>query len=142
MSVEDVEIRPCRDEDVDCVLAMWARAGTKPTPHDNPESIRARLAYGNELFFVAADGERLVGSLIGGWDGWIGNMYRLAVDPDYRRAGLGSRLVRTVEDELRQLGATRVTALLFVDVEPAKEFWRSVGYELDPTIERWRSSLD
>ena len=50
-----------------------------------------------ELFVVATDGSEVIGSLMGGWDGWRGNMYRLAVDPQHRRLGLARRLVEEGE---------------------------------------------
>jgi ribosomal protein S18 acetylase RimI-like enzyme len=34
-----------------------------------------------------------VGTLVAAWDGWRGNMYRLAVLPEHRRAGIGRELV-------------------------------------------------
>jgi ribosomal protein S18 acetylase RimI-like enzyme len=37
------------------------------------------------------DGE-IVGALIAAWDGWRGNMYRLAVREGHRREGIGLAL--------------------------------------------------
>ena len=99
-----IEIRPCRIEDIPDVLTLWVRAGAIPSPTDHPAALAQRLQRDPELFVIATTGSRVVGSLLGGWDGWRGNMYRLAVDPDYRRLGLARRLLDTVEDRLRQLG--------------------------------------
>ena len=73
------------------------------------------------------DGTRLVGSLMGGWDGWRGQMYRLAVDPEYRRHGIARRLVQAVEARLEARGAERITSLVFVDEPGAAEFWQRAG---------------
>lgn len=95
-----------------------------------------RLQRDPQLFVLAFDGDLLVGCVMGGWDGWRGNLYRLAVLPQFRRAGLASRLVRIVEDRLRELGAIRIYALAVKpEIEPAAtEFWRSLGYELNPRL--------
>src|SRR6476660_3670746 len=113
MSTPCVEIRPCRIGDVEAVLALWRRADAVPRPTDRPDALRRRLARDRDLFVLAWDGSRLVGSLMGGWDGWRGQMYRLAIDPDYRRLGLARRLVEAVETRLRELGAERITSLVF-----------------------------
>lgn len=83
----------------------------------------------------------MVGTLIAAWDGWRGNMYRLAVRDDHRRQGVGTALVRAGEDYLRGRGAHRVTALVAFEDEPAAGFWDSAGYPRDNQIGRRVSNL-
>ncbi len=85
---------------------------------------------------VAEQGREIVGALIAAWDGWRGNMYRLAVRHGYRREGIGLALTRAGEDYLRQCGVRRVTALVAFDDEVAGGFWESAGYPLDREIGR------
>ena len=141
MDADAIEVRPCRREDVAAVLALWASAGAIPRPTDHAAALTRRLERDRALFALAWDGERLVGTLMGGWDGWRGNMYRLVVDPAYRRRGIAGRLVAAVEAELRALGAERVTSLVFKDEPGAPQLWRSVGYRPDPAIERYAKDL-
>ena len=141
MNDDRVVLRPCRLEDIAAVLALWQRAEAVPRPTDAPAPLARRLARDPELFLLAWDGDRLVGSLMGGWDGWRGNMYRLAVDPAYRRRGLARRLVLGVEAALRALGAERITSLVFTDEPGAAELWRSLGYAPDPATERYAKDL-
>jgi ribosomal protein S18 acetylase RimI-like enzyme len=87
------------------------------------------------LLVAERDGE-IVGALIAGWDGWRGNMYRLAVRDGSRREGIGLALTRAGEDHLRQCGARRVTALVAFDDETAGAFWEAAGYPVDREIGR------
>ncbi len=137
----EIELRPCRPGDIDAVLAFWVRAGAVPRPTDHRDALEMRLRRDPELFILAWDGDRLVGSLMGGWDGWRGNMYRLAVDPELRRSGIARRLVEAVEARLRELGAERVTSLVLTEEPGAAEFWSSVRYEPDPATERFAKDL-
>ena len=85
---EAIVIRECTEGDIDAVLAL--RAGSA-APHTKPDTTAGgtlRLMRDSELFVPPMDGERLVGSLMGGWDGWRGTLYRMAVAPDYRRPGI------------------------------------------------------
>jgi len=136
-----IALRPCRPEDVEAVLALWQRAEAIPRPTDHPAALHRRLVRDPELFLLAWDGSRLVGSLMGGWDGWRGQMYRLAVDPEYRRRGIAGRLVAAVEARLRELGAERITSLVFAEEPGAAAFWRAAGYEPDPATERYAKNL-
>ena len=90
------------------VLDLWRRAAAEPSVTDDPDALRRKLDRDRSLFVLAWDRSRLVGSLIGGWDGWRGHMYRLAVDRACRRRGIARRLVKNVEAHLRRLGAVRI----------------------------------
>ena len=75
------------------------------------------------------DGE-IVGSVIAGWDGWRGSIYRLAVAPAYRRGGLGSRLLREAEHRLAELGVRRMHAIVVGEDSRAVAFWEATDWEL------------
>jgi len=121
-------VRPCRTTDVKQVLELWRRAGAEPSVTDDPGSLRRRLRRDRKLFLLAWDRGRLVGTLIGGWDGWRGHMYRLAVDPGCRRSGIARRLVANVEARLRRMGAVRIDGIVVRRNAAACAFWGELGY--------------
>ncbi len=123
-----VTVRTGTSADVDEVLSVWAGAGAHPTTTDDAESLSALVARDRVALIVAESAGRIVGTLITGWDGWRGNMYRLAVLPEVRRRGIASSLVAEGERRLRAAGCRRVTALV-VDVDVhAVDFWTGVDY--------------
>ena len=79
---------------------------------------------------------QIVGSIIGTFDGWRGNIYRMAVRPNYRRRGIARALVAEVEKRLVRQGAKRITALVEKDHPWATSFWQAVGYGQDSRIVR------
>ena len=87
-------------EDIDAVLSLWRTAGAPETAGMHRDGLRGLLdADGDALVVAEADGQ-IVGSVIAAWDGWRGNLYRLAVHPHSRRRGLGTALVRAAEKHL------------------------------------------
>jgi len=113
---------------VDEVLRVWAGAGAHPTTTDDVASVTALVGRAPDALLLAEVGGRPVGTLIATWDGWRGNMYRLAVLPEVRRRGIATALVAEGERRLRALGCRRVTALV-VDVDAhAADFWTEVDY--------------
>ena len=123
--------------DVPAVLDLWAesRSGHASTS-DHADDVERLVAESPAALLVAERNEEIVGALIAAWDGWRGNMYRLAVREEQRRLGIGLALTRAGEAYLRQRGARRVTALVAYDDEVAAGFWDSAGYPFDRQIGR------
>ncbi len=137
----DIAIRPCQPEDIPAVLQLWIDADAVPGPTDDAAAIERRLQRDVELFVLATDGARIVGSLMGGWNGWRGDMARLAVHPDYRRRGIAMQLISEVEGRLRELGCNRITSLVFIHEAGAPELWSNAGYAPDSEIGRYYKDL-
>jgi ribosomal protein S18 acetylase RimI-like enzyme len=134
---EQATVRRCRPADVPAVLDLWAQAGSEhaSTP-DRVEDVERLVADSPAVLLVAEQDGEIVGALIAAWDGWRGNMYRLAVRDGHRREGIGLALTRAGEDYLRRRGARRVTALVAFEDAVAGGFWESAGYPRDREIGR------
>jgi len=122
---------------VPAVLALWAQTRSEhASTADLPDDVERLLGDSPAALLVAERAGEIVGTLIAGWDGWRGNMYRLAVREGHRREGIGLALARAGEEYLRDCGARRITALVAFDDEAAGAFWESAGYPQDRDIGR------
>jgi ribosomal protein S18 acetylase RimI-like enzyme len=132
-----ITVRRCQQADVAAVLDLWAQARSEhaSTP-DRLEDVEFLVADSPAALLVAERGGEIVGALIAAWDGWRGNMYRLAVREGHRRQGIGLALTRAGEEYLWGCGARRITALVAFDDERAGAFWESAGYPRDHEIGR------
>jgi ribosomal protein S18 acetylase RimI-like enzyme len=132
-----ITVRRCRQDDVHAVLGLWAAARSKhaSTP-DHREDIERLVKGSPAALLVAESAGQIVGAVIAGWDGWRGNIYRLAVHDEHRRRGIGLRLTRAAESYLQDCGARRVTALVAYDDQAAGTFWDAAGYPQDSDIGR------
>jgi ribosomal protein S18 acetylase RimI-like enzyme len=135
-TVDGLSIRACRLEDIPDVLELWRQADATPGVTDTADDLQRVAASGTAHVLVAEVGGRVVGSVIGAFDGWRGNLYRLAVHPAYRRQGIARALVAEVERRLSVQGARRITALVEKDHPRAMNFWEAVGYRIDERIVR------
>ena len=136
-----VSVRDCRQEEVESVLELWRQAEATPSVTDNADDLRRAVADGPANVLVAEVEGQIVGSIIGTFDGWRGNIYRMAVHPNYRRRGFARALVAEVEKRLARQGAKRITALVERDHPWATGFWQAVGYGLDNRMIRHVRSL-
>ena len=127
-------IRPFRDGDEDDVLALW-KLCELVRPWNNPrrDIDSARGAASSEIFVaVTADGEeRIVGSVMAGYDGHRGWVYYVAAHPEHRSRGLGGQLMRHAEAWLEELGAPKVMLMIREDNQGVRRFYEGLGYEVE-----------
>lgn len=72
--------------------------------------------------------DRVVGFIIGYTSGRGGAVYTLDVHPAHRKKGVGSRLVRAMEKELRVQGARAIRLEAALENPEAMELYRKAGY--------------
>ena len=138
----DLAIRDCGLDDVMALLAFWQQSDATPSVTDTADDLRRAIADSPAHVLVAEAEGQIVGTIIGTFDGWRGNIYRLIVHPGYRRQGIARRLVAEVERRLSCQGTKRITALVEKDHSWAVSFWETVGYGLDRRIERHVRNLE
>ncbi len=118
-------------------MELWAQSRSRHAASpDRLEDVERLVADSPAALLVAERNEEIVGALIAAWDGWRGNMYRLAVRDGQRRQGIGIALVRAGEEYLCSHGIRRITALVAFDDDGAGAFWESAGYPQDREIGR------
>jgi ribosomal protein S18 acetylase RimI-like enzyme len=116
--------------DYDAAAQLWQRVeGLDIAEGDDREGVAQFLARNPELSRVAIDGSAIIGVVMCGHDGRRGHIYHLAVDPAYRRYGLGKRLVKECLDGLRRAGVVRAIILVADNNFGGTEFWRRAGWE-------------
>jgi ribosomal protein S18 acetylase RimI-like enzyme len=141
MSSLDILVRQAHSGDFFAILQLWGHAGvTPPSNSDSLDGLTRLMDTVGAVLLVATAHGRIVGSVIGGWDGWRGNIYRLAVVPEYHRLGIARRLVKEVSRALFDKGAERIGTLVEHEHSWAIQFWESlgeIGYRRDPQFVRY-----
>lgn len=122
-----LRIRPFERADTESVVALWEEAGLTRPWNDPHRDIERKLSVQPELFLVALDGDRLVGSVMAGYDGHRGWLYYLASREPGR--GIGRALVAEAEERLVALGCPKVQLMVRRDNEAARGFYDALGYE-------------
>jgi ribosomal protein S18 acetylase RimI-like enzyme len=130
-------IRPFENpKDRDQLIALWRNVfDYYSSPHNDPTlSLDKKLAANDGLLFVAKADGRVVGSIMAGYDGHRGWLYSLAVLPEYRHRGIGTRLVHHAEANLQRLGCPKINLQVMPGNEQVEAFYRQLGYQTEPRI--------
>ncbi len=102
----------------------------EPTFTDTESALHKLVDHDPGALMVAERSDRIVGTVIAGWDGWRGSVYRLVVAPEQRRNGLARQLVQSAERRLAELGAQRMQAIVVGSDARATGFWSATDWEL------------
>ena len=119
------------------MVALWACVFGQGygAPHNNPEvAIGLKTAYDPCLFLIAVADRRVVGTAMGGYDGHRGWVYSLAVDESERGTGIGTALMREVEQRLRALGCLKVNLQVVGTNFGVVGFYEGLGFSVEDRI--------
>jgi ribosomal protein S18 acetylase RimI-like enzyme len=118
-------------EDYPAVIELWENSGpgVQVRRSDQPEEIAKKIQRDPDLFLIAEAGSRLVGAVMGGFDGRRGMVYHLAVDKEFRSQGLGASLMEELENRLRSKGCIRCYLMVTRNNPSALDFYEQRGWE-------------
>ncbi|MBQ9764646.1 MAG: GNAT family N-acetyltransferase [Lachnospiraceae bacterium] len=96
---------------------------------DSKEGIEKFLSRNPNTCFVACEDDKIVGGIMCGHDGRRGYIYHTFVREEYRRRGIGDKLVETGMKALETEGIHKVALLVFEKNETGNAFWEKMGFE-------------
>ena len=138
----DYKIRPATTEEAVAVLEFWRGAAEGTSISDDPDGVRVLIERDPEALLLAVDSDgRILGTVIAGFDGWRCHLYRLAVDPELRRRGIGSALLDAAHRRFESFGGRRADAMVLERNETGQRTWSAAGYGREDHWRRWVKPL-
>ena len=114
---------------------LWKEA----FPNDGPWNAAAtavpeKIRFQPDLMLVATDGDRVVGSVMAGYEGHRGWISRIAVLKSQRGSGIGQKLLAEAERRLAALGCVKVNLQVVESNSATVVFYEKSGYRIEPRI--------
>lgn len=129
-----MKIREFIEKDTEAVVALWTRCGLV-VPSNNPrKDIERKLKVDRDLFLVGTLDEKIVATVMGGYEGHRGWINYLAVDPDSRRNGYGRLIMQEVERRIQAKGCPKINLQVRATNKEVIQFYQSLGYSDDHVI--------
>ena len=136
MNDRKIVIRTYQDSDYADVVALWRVVfPNDPSWNEPVELIRRKRSVQPNLFWIAQEGELIVGTVLAGWDGVRGWIYHLAVDPAKRRKGTARLLMNAAEDALEALGCPKVNLQVRMNNTGVVDFYKTIGYVVEERVQ-------
>jgi ribosomal protein S18 acetylase RimI-like enzyme len=132
--MDDVVIRPYREEDRTQVIDLWVECDLI-VPHNDPRrDIERKLRVNGEWFLVGTVDGKVVATCMAGYEGHRGWINYLAVSPRYRRRGFARKLVEYAECALKEAGCPKVNLQVRASNDDVIRFYEAVGYSVDAVV--------
>jgi ribosomal protein S18 acetylase RimI-like enzyme len=134
---ESIEYRSLKSSDYDEIIRVWKEAdlGHKPKGRDTRDRMTVEISRASDLFIGAFVQGKLIGTVIGTFDGRRGCVNRLAVVPQYRHQRIAEKLVAICEERLKKMGALVIYCLIEKENDPSLTlFSKRLGYHIHDGI--------
>lgn len=125
--------------DYDQVHELWLKTPGMGLNNldDSRAGIEKYLKRNPETCFVARAEGCVIGVILCGHDGRRGNIHHTAAAAEFRKQGIGRKLVEAAIEGLRGEGITKVSFVVFRRNEQGNAFWKHLGFnERDDLIVR------
>ncbi len=130
----DLLIRQFDGLDEAAVIDLWQRCDLLRAWNNPKKDIARKMQINPELFLLGLIEERIVASVMGGYEGHRGWINYLAVDPDYRHRGLARQITAAVEEKIISMGCPKINLQIRADNLQAIRFYESIGYKKDAVV--------
>ena len=127
----EVQILPMTEADYDAVRALWMTIrgfGIRALDDSREDVVRFIRRNPTTSVVAKADG-KIVGSILCGSDGRQGALYHVCVAKEYRRQGIGTRMVGYCMQQLKALGINKVGLIAFTKNDAGNAFWKEIGWK-------------
>ena len=133
-SIKQLIIRSFQISDEPDVIDLWHRCNLVVPQNDPKKDIEMKLQIQPELFFVGVISNRIVSTIMSGYDGHRGWIYYLAVDPDLKKKGIGRIMVEKAEMKLRKLGYQKINLQVRNSNKSVIAFYEHIGFLDDDVL--------
>src|SRR5579871_169901 len=116
---------------------LSATPGVVVRTADSREATERYLTRNPGLSFVARTEGRIIGCAMSGHDGRRGYLQHVTIDPEFRRRGIASTLVRRCIAALAAAGIHKVHLDVMAENHLAQDYWTYLGWKRRDDIVRY-----
>ena len=124
-------IEKMKIDDYDEIYQVWSNSNgvTLRAIDDSKDGVGSFLERNPNNSFVCRIHGKMVGGILCGHDGRKGFIYHTVVNENYRRSGIGRKLVEKVIQSLAEENITKIGVLVNSDNISGNDFWESLGFK-------------
>ena len=112
------------------IIKLWRKAGVNVGSTDTREEIQRMLKRNPNLFLIGRVDKKIIGVVMGGFDGRRGYVHHLAVDPEYQKRGYGKALMQELIARLYNMRVHKVHLFIERYNKEVVNFYLNLGWDI------------
>ena len=129
-----MEIRKYIETDEQQVIDLWIKCHLVVSSNNPKRDIQRKLKVDRDLFLVGILDEKVIATVMGGYEGHRGWINYLAVEPGFQGKGYGRLMMEAIEQRIRLKGCPKINLQVRATNKAVIQFYRSLGYTDDHVI--------
>ena len=129
-----MKIREFKNDDEKAVISLWDKCGLI-APQNNPKAdIDRKMFVDPDLFLVGIIEDKIIATVMGGYEGHRGWINYLAVDPENQKSGYAREIMGVIEAKLAEKRAPKINLQVRSSNKTVLEFYDRIGYTVDDVV--------
>ncbi len=132
--MKTVSIRPYQESDRIQVIQVWGESGLLHSDNDPDKDIDRKIQHSPEGLLVAEEDNRVVGTVMVGYEGHRGWINYLGVLPEKQKQGIGTLLMSHAERLLKEAKCAKINLQVRTTNATVIAFYNSHGYAIEDCL--------
>jgi len=132
--LENLEIRRYKASHEAQLIDLWKECNLVVPPNDPQRDIHNKLTFQPDSLYVGTVEDRLVASVMVGYEGHRGWINYLAVSPEFQRKGIGRRMMEFAEDAVIHLGCPKINLQVRTANKSVIAFYETIGFKKEDRV--------
>lgn len=144
MDENTIQIREMTIDDFEEVHELWMQIhgfGIRSID-DSKEGVERFIRRNPTTSMVAVQNGKIVGAILCGHDGRRACLYHVCVHEDYRKRGIGQRMVAQCLEALKKEKICKVNLIAFRKNEVGNRFWQGMGWTFREDVNYYECVLN
>ena len=112
------------------IIELWRKTGISVGSTDTKEELKRMIERNPHLFLIGKRDEKVIGVVMGGFDGRRGYVHHLAVDPNYQKKGYGKMIMDELMKRFRKMRVHKVHLFIEKYNKEVVKFYQNLGWDI------------
>lgn len=109
---------------------LWISVGFDLTLSDSFDEVKKMIKFNPGLCLVGRNNQgKLIGAVLGGFDGRRGWIHHLAIDPSYQRKGLGRKIIIELIGRFKLKNVVKLKLEILESNKDVIDFYKKMGWD-------------